>query len=726
MSAGMRTTRRVFLKTGLAAGTGLVLGFHLPWIPAEAAEGGTGASFAPNAWLSVGSDGLVTLTLDKAEMGQGATSALAMILADEMGVAWENVRLGAAPENPAGWSRRMSTGGSSSVRGSWERLRKAGAAAREMLIAAAAKTWGVAPYACRAERGAVLHPPSQRRLTFGELATTAATLPVPAEPPLKDVRDLRLVGQPLPRLDLPAKVDGSARFGLDVRVPGMKFASLLRAPSFGARVRAVRDARARAVPGVREVFTLEPAVVQPTPGSRPAPTAGAVAVVADSTWQALEGRRALEVEWDEGPHAALDGAAIRSAFVGLAARPGRVVRRVGDAEATLVAAHRRLEAVYEVPFLHHATMEPMNCVAHVRPDACEVWAPTQSQTLAQDVAAAITGFKKEAVRIHTTFLGGGFGRRLEADYVAEAVRVSKLAGAPVQIVWTREDDLRHGFYRPASYHLLNASIDALGRPTLWTHRIVGCSIASRYGPLENGIDEELISGATDLPYAFPNLLVEQTIAELPVPVGEWRSVGKSHNTFVTECFFDEVAAAAGRDPLELRRALLRDRPRHRRVLDVAAEKADWGSALPRGHGRGMAVAEAFDTFVAQIAEVSVDGEGAVRVHRVVCAVDCGQVVNPDTVQAQIEGGVVFGLSAALRGEITIERGGVKQASFQDYPLLRIDEMPAVEVDILPSGENPGGIGEAGVPPIAPAVVNAIFAASGKRVRRLPVGTVSLG
>ena len=730
MSGGAaRLSRRSFLKRGAAASASLVIGFYLPpgWARADEAANGTPQPFAPNAWVSIDRDNVVTLTIDRSEMGQGSTTALAMILADELEADWTQVRLGPAPENPVRWERTMRTGGSGSVRRSWDRLRKAGAAAREMLVAAAARSWGFAPHVCRAGGGRVTHLPSGRSLSYGELAALAATLPVPQDPPLKDPKEFRFVGKPVPRLDLPSKVDGSARFGIDVRVPGMLFASIERAPAIGARVKAVRDERARTLPGVRQTVTLEPSLIQPTRDSWPTATPAGVAVVADSTWHAMAGRGALEIDWDPGPNAALDSAAIRATLEKLAAaRAAVVVRREGEGADGLIGAHRRVEAVYTVPFLHHATMEPLNCVADVRAGACEIWAPTQNQTAAQEIAAVILGLPREAVRVHTTLLGGGFGRRLEVDYVAEAVRVSKAVGAPVQVVWSREDDVRHGFYRPAVLHRMVGSVDAEGRPTAWTHRIAGPALGARFGPLEKGVDNALVDGAANLPYAIDNIQVEQAVADLPVPVGSWRSVGYSHNSFATECFVDEVAHAAGRDPLELRRVLLRHHPRHLAVLDAVADRSSWGKSLPGGRGRGLAVAESFGSFVAEVAEVSVGADGTPRVERVVCAVDCGQVVNPDTVTAQIQGAIVFGLTAALKGEITLERGAVRQSNFSDYPLLRIDETPAIEVEILPSAEAPGGIGEPGVPPIAPAVANALFAATGKRRRALPLAGPAQG
>jgi len=711
-------SRREFIETS----AGLVIAFHLP---PRARTASAATDFSPNAWLRIGSDGIVTLTADKSEMGQGSQTGLAMILAEELDADWSTVRLGPVPENPAGWSRRMSTGGSTAIRTSWEPLRKAGAAAREMLLDAAASTWKVDRAACRAERGAVVHAPSKRRLTYGKLVATAAQLPVPKDPPLKDAKDFRLLGTRVPRLDTPAKVDGSAVFGIDVKVPGMLVASIERCPVFGGTLKSYDATKAKAVPGVRAVVALEPSPWTGTGGAWAAGCAAGIAVVADTYWQAVTGRRALEIQWDEGDAASLDSDGIRAQFVKLAEQPGVEARKDGDAAASLAGAAKKVEAVYEVPFLHHATMEPMTCTAHVRADGCDVWVPTQNQTRAQEVAAEITGLPKEQVRIHTTFLGGGFGRRLESDFVSEAVRVSKAAGAPVKVIWSREDDVQHGFYRPATYNRFTAALDAGGTPVAWTHRIVAPPILLKFGPLDKGIDRTLIDGAANLPYAIPNLLVDQVAVDLlPVPRGFWRSVGISQNAFVTESFFDEVAAAAGKDPYELRRQLLRDKPRHLRTLELAAQKAGWGSPLAAGRGRGIAVAEWDPTVCAQVAEVSVTADGSVRVHRVVCAVDCGPTVNVGQIEAQLQGGIVYGLTAALYGEITLERGRVKQSNFTDYPMMHIDEMPAVEVHVVPSNDKQGGIGEPSVGPIAPAVCNAIFAATGKRVRKLPIGKLA--
>ena len=710
-------TRRDFVETA----AGLVIAFHLA---PHATPARTAAPFSPNAWVRIGTDGVVTLTLDKSEMGQGSQTGLAMMLAEELEADSTSVRLGPMPENPAGWSRTMRTGGSAAIRSSWEPLRKAGAAAREVLIDAAASTWQVDRATCRAEQGAVVHTPSKRRLTYDKLVAKAAQLPVPKDPPLKDPKDFRLVGTRTRRLDTPSKVDGSAQFGIDLKVPGMLVASIERAPVLGGSIRSVNAEAAKALPGVRHVVELEASSWMGPKGGWAAGCAAGVAVVADTYWQAVIGRRALQIEWDEGDAGALGSESVRSQLAALAAQPAVVAQTIGDAAAALASAAKRIEAVYEVPFVHHATMEPMNCTAHVRADGADIWAPTQNQEHAQKVAAQVTGLPVEQVRIHTMLSGGGFGRRLEPDFVSEAARVSKAVGAPVKVIWSREDDMRNGFYRPTSLNRVAAGLDAGGRLVAWTHRIAGTPLRLKFGPLEKGIDDSLIDGAVDLPYTIPNLLVDQATLELAaVPRGPWRSVGVSHNGFVTEAFLDEVAAAAGRDPFELRRELLRDKPRHRRTLELAADKAGWGTPLPAGRGRGIALAEWGPTTCAEVAEVSVADDGAVTVHRVVCAVDCGQPVNVGQIEAQIQGGVVFGLSAALYGEITLAAGRVVQGNFDSYRVVRLPQSPHVEVHIVPSSEPIGGTGEPGVPPIAPAVCNAIFAVTGKRIRRLPIGKV---
>jgi isoquinoline 1-oxidoreductase beta subunit len=718
MSTSAPVTRRDFLRTGATAGASLTIAFYLPSRLVDALDRRpTDADFAPNGWLSIGADGVVTVTVDKSEMGQGVLTSYPMLIAEELEVDPVSIRLGPTPINPSAWSRRMGTGGSSSIRSSYDILRRAGATARTMLVSAAALEWGVDAATCRAEQGAVIHSGTGRKLAYGKLVARAATLMVPADAPLKDPKDFRVLGKRVMRSDIPSKVNGTAEFGIDVRVPGMLFASIERSPSFGAGPKRIDDSRAKAAPGVRRVERLDWSEDE----TKMARAASGVAVVADHYWQALAARRLLNVEWADGPASPLDSPGITTKFASFATQTGVQARLQGDGAKALAGAGRRLDAVYQVPYLAHATMEPMNCTADVRADSCDVWAPTQGQSGTQQVACKITGLAPEKVRIHTTLLGGGFGRRSETDFVAEAVRLSMNLGKPVKVIWTREDDVRHDFYRPATYNRFSAAIGADGVPTVWTHHIVGASIGLSKGhALENGIDGSLVEGAANLPYAIPNILVEQTAVDLPIPCGYWRSVGSSHNAYVTECFFDEVAHMAGKDPYELRRTLLRDHPRHLAVLDLAADRGGWGKRPAEGHFRGIAVAEAFGSYVAEVADVSLTSDGKIRVHRVVCAVDCGPIVNPDTIEAQMQGGIVYGLSAALYGEITIDGGRVRQGNFNDYSVLRMNEMPAIEVHIIPSAEKQGGIGEPGVPPIAPAVCNAIFSGTGTPVRQLPI------
>jgi isoquinoline 1-oxidoreductase beta subunit len=701
-------TRRTFLKTGLAAGAGLMIGFRTTGEDVALAAQST-EPFAPNAWIRITPDNVVTIIVDKSDMGQGVLTSMPMLIAEELEADWSQIRVEQAPAGPEyvnPVTKRQITGGSRSVRNSWEHFRKAGAAAREMLIEAAATEWGVPPEECVAENSTVVHPPSGRRVTFGELTDKAARLPVPQNPRLKSTKDFKLIGKRIARLETPQKVDGSAVFGIDVKVPGTLVAVVARCPVFGGKVASFDATAARAIPGVRHVVQID----------------GGVAVVADAFWPARRGRDALRITWDEGPTAAVSSDTIAKMFEAAGAEPGVVARREGDVGPAMSRAAKTLEAIYTVPYQAHATMEPMNCTAWVRPDGVDLWVGTQAQGFNQQTAAKITGLPPESVKVHTTLLGGGFGRRFEQDFIAEAVQVSKAIGAPAKVVWTREDDMQHDFYRPTTWNRLTAALDAGGMPIAWTHRIVGHSIASRALPqiVKDGLDPSSIEGAYNIPYGVPNIFVDYVRRETGVPVGFWRSVGSSQNAFITECFFDEVAAASGRDPYELRRELLGKKPRHKAVLELAATKAGWGTPLLPGRARGIAVHESFGSFVAQVAEVSVAGDARVRVHRVVCALDCGVVVNPDTTEAQMEGGIVYGLTATLLGAITIKNGAVEQSNFHDYPMLRIPEMPVIEVHILPSADPPGGVGEPGTPPIAPAVANAIFAATGKRIRKLPI------
>ncbi|PYS93339.1 MAG: twin-arginine translocation pathway signal protein, partial [Acidobacteria bacterium] len=655
--------RRDFLKTGVLAGGGLVLGLYLPPFgrAAEAAQASHSA-FAPNAFLRIGTDDAVTVIVNHSEMGQGIYTALPMIVAEELDADWRKVRIEAAPVDPAYNHTRFGmqmTGGSTSTWSEWDRLRKAGAVARAMLIAAAAEIWNVDPPSCHARNGQVVHAASGRRLSYGRLAEKASSLTPPQSVTLKDRKDFNLIGKPTKRLDTPEKVNGTGVFGLDVTVPGMLVAVVARPPVFGGKVKSFDAGRANAVPGVRHVVEID----------------RGVAVVADGYWPASQGRKALETVWEDGPLARLDSRAQGAQYAELAKQPGAVARKVGDAAAAMGSAARKLEAVYELPYLAHATMEPLNCVADVRPDGCDVWTGTQFQTIDRDAAAQVAGLKPEQVKVHTMLLGGGFGRRavIDSHFVREAVQLSKTVKAPVKVIWSREDDIRGGYYRPSAYHLIRAGLDAFGKPLAWQHRIV-CQSFMAGTPFEaamikDGVDGTAVEGASDLPYDIPNVLVDWQQAPGGVPTLWWRSVGHSHTAFVVESFLDELAHAAGKDPYEYRRALLGKQMRHKRVLELAAEKAGWGKPLPQGRGRGLAVHESFGSFVAHVAEASVSREGKVKVHRVVCAIDCGPVVNPDTVRAQMEGAVVFGLSAALYGEITLENGRVKQRNFHDYPLL---------------------------------------------------------
>lgn len=665
-------------------------------------------------YISIARDGTIIVVLDRVEMGQGVATALPTLVAEELEVDIGQIRLEFAPADPRYINTMIgsqATGGSTSVRSSWEKLRRAGATVREMLIAAAAQDWGVPASECRAEGGAVVHRPSGRRLGYGALAARAAQLPIPRSVPLKDPADFRLIGKALPRLDTLDKITGRAVFGTDVKVPGMLVAVVARCPVFGGRLRDFDARRALAVRNVRHVVPIE----------------SGVAVVAVDSWSALRGRDALKVRWDEGPYAGLSSARISRMFRAAVQQPAAVARSEGDVDRAFRAPRKKVEATYELPYLAHATPEPMNCTAHVRPDGCDIWVPTQAPDGAQRVAAKITGLPHGAIKVHGTYIGGGFGRRFEQDFVAEAVQISKAVGAPVQVLWTRKDDLQHDFYRPASFHRLRAALDKDGLPLAWTHRIACPSMLARETAdgTSGGVDEGAVDGAVDLPYAIPNLRIDYVAQEPWVPIGAWRSVGHSQNAFAVECFIDELAAAANQDPYQLRRELLRNAPRHRAVLDLAARKGDWGDPLPPGRGRGIAFHASFGSLVAMVIEVTVTPEAGVRVGRVVCALDCGMVVNPDIVEAQMEGSVVFGLSAALKGEITIRKGRVVQQDIHDYPALRMHETPPIEVHILPSQEPPGGVGEPGVPPVAPALANAVFAATGKRIRKLPIHAANL-
>jgi isoquinoline 1-oxidoreductase beta subunit len=711
-----RVSRRGFLQAGASAGGGLLLSLSLPFAGrgADAADAG---GFAPNAFIRIDGGGQIVLTMPYVEMGQGTYTAIPMLIAEELEVDLKQVRLDHAPPNEKLYGNPLlggvqATGNSNAIRASWQPLREAGAAARTMLVAAAAKRWNVDPSSCRAQNGEVVHAPTGRRLKYGELAADAARLPVPENVALKRPQDFKLIGKPVKRLDAPAKVNGTAVYGIDVRPAGVKIATLAQSPVFGGRVKSVDDAAAKAVNGVRRIVRLD----------------DAVAVVADHMGAAKKGLAALVVEWDDGPHAKLNTADIVGELEKAALNPGAIAQNVGDVDKAMAGAASKVEAAYQIPFLAHATMEPMNCTAHVRQDSCEIWIGTQVMARVQEAAAKTAGLPLDKVVVHNHLLGGGFGRRLEIDAVTRAVQIAKQVDGPVKVVWTREEDIQHDMYRPYWFDRLTAGLDEKGKPVAWNHRFAGSSVTARWAPpfFKDGLDPDTTEGAIDLVYALPNLHVEYVRVEPPgIPTAFWRSVGPSHNVFVTESFIDELAAAAKQDPVAYRRALLDKMPRAKAVLDLAAEKAGWGRQLPKGTGRGVSLQSAFATYMAQIAEVEVSKEGAVRVRRVVCAVDCGTPVNPDTIRAQIEGGIMFGVTAALYGEITVKDGRVEQTNFDTYQMLRINEAPAIEVYIVQSSEPPGGIGETGTSAIPAAVTNAIFAATGKRLRKLPVDSAAL-
>jgi len=713
MSAGTTTgiNRRGFLKTSVAGATGLIIGFYLPGrFEALAAAPASAVPASLNAWMLISPDDTVKIMIDKSEMGQGILTALCMMAAEELDCNWKTIRTEFAPAakeyfNPA--FGMQGTGGSSSVRSSWDPMRKAGAAARDMLLQAAAAKWNVDKSACRTENGVIYHDASKRKLTYGSVAGAASMLPVPQDVPLKDPKQYRIVGKPTKRLDTPDKVNGRAEFGIDVRRPEMLYAVVARCPVFGGKVASFDATKAKAVPGVKNVVEI----------SR------GIAVVADNTWAAMQGRRALDVKWDEGPNANATSESISKLFADQMAQPAAEARKEGDAASALSGAAQKIEAVYEAPYLAHATMEPINCTADVRADRVDVWAPTQFQTVAQGMAAKFAGVKPENAFIHTTYLGGGFGRKAGADFVIEAVETSKAIGGPVKVTWSREDDTQHDYYRPASYAKLSGGLGADGWPVAWTTRIACSSIMEAWfpGSTKNNLDPTSVEGVADLPYSIPNLLVDYVRTEPGIPVGFWRSVGASQNGFFSECFMDELAVAGKKDPYEFRRRLLDKAPRHAGVLELVAQKAGWDKPLPAGRYRGIAVLEAFQSYAAQVVEISVDRKArTVKVHRVVCAVDVGRVVNPANIVMQSESAIVYGLSSALYGEITIAAGRVKQTNFNTYPVLRIDAMPAIETYIVPSEKKPTGAGELAVPPVVPALCNAIFAATGKRIRRLPI------
>jgi isoquinoline 1-oxidoreductase beta subunit len=709
-------SRRTFLKAGAAAGGGLVLSFELPLVNRNAAAADAGG-FAPNAFIRIGSDGRIVLTMPYVEMGQGTYTAIAMLIAEELEVDLAQVELEHAPPNEKLYGNPLlggmqATGNSNAVRASWQSMRRAGATARTMLVSAAAKRWNVAPSSCQARSAEVRHAPTGRHASYGELATDAARMPVPENVTLKRPEEFRLIGTPAKRLDTAAKVNGTAVYGIDVRPPGVKIATLAQSPVFGGRLRRVDDTAAKAVKGVRQIVRLD----------------DAVAVVADHMWAAKKGLEALVIEWDDGPHAKVNTDEIVSELEQASLRPGAVAQSIGNVDQAMAGAATRVEATYQVPFLAHATMEPMNCTVHLRKDGCDVWVGNQVLARAQAAAAEAAGLPLDKVAVHNHLIGGGFGRRLEIDGIVRAVQIARQVDGPVKVVWTREEDIQHDMYRPSFVDRLSAGLDRNGALVAWSHRFAGSSVISRWVPpfFQNGLDPDTTEAAIDLVYGLPNMHVEYVRTEPPgIPTAFWRSVGPSHNVFVVESFMDELAAAARQDPVAYRRALLDKSPRAKAVLDLAAEKAGWGRPLPEGVGRGVSLQFAFATYMAQVAEVQVAPSGAVRVRRVVCAVDCGSVVNPDTVQAQAQSAIMFGVTAALYGKITLKDGRVEQTNFDTYQILRMDEAPAIEVYIVRSSEPPGGMGECGTSAVMPAIANAVFAATGRRPRRLPIEAAAM-
>jgi isoquinoline 1-oxidoreductase beta subunit len=724
MTTQVSMNRREFLKAGAAAGAGLTLGFYLPGALGQmsgpgktAGAAAAAASFSPNAFVRIGTDNTVTVLVKHLEMGQGTYTGLPTLVAEELDADWTQVKVEGAPAdakryNNLLWGEAQGTGGSTAVANSFEQMRKAGATARAMLVAAAADEWKVPAGEITVRRGVVVHSKSGRKANFGQLAAKAAAMPVPTDVKLKEAKDFQYIGKRFARKDTKAKIDGSAQFTIDVKLPGMLTAVVAHPPLFGAKPKSFDAAKAKAIKGVVDIVQIP----------------SGVAVLAADFWTARQGREVLKVEWDETGANKLGSEEILSQYKELAKKPGLVARKEGEADKALSGAAKKLDAAFEFPFLAHAAMEPLNCVVKLDKGACEIWNGEQFQTVDQATIAGIVGLKPDQVKINMLYAGGSFGRRANphSDYLVEAAQIAKAIGgrAPVKLQWTREDDMRGGYYRPLYYHTLAAGLDAQGHPIAWRHRIIGQSILAGTAfegmLVKDGIDATSVEGASNLPYEVPNIVVDLHTTKIGVPVQWWRSVGSTHTAFATETFIDELAAAAGKDPVAFRRGLLAKHPRHLGVLNLAAQKAGWGRALPKGRARGIAVHESFNSFVAEVAEVTVAKDGSFKVDRVVCAVDCGIAVNPDVIRAQMEGGIGYGLSAALHGAITLKNGRVEQSNFNDYVPLRINEMPKIEVHIVPSRENPTGVGEPGVPPIAPAVANALFAATGKRLRNLPL------
>jgi isoquinoline 1-oxidoreductase beta subunit len=728
--------RRKLIKLGVSIAAtsagGLLLGVSLPAasreqsnakaakaavIAGDANEAAQKGVFAPNAFIQIDAQGLVTLVMPKVEMGQGIYTAIPMLMAEELEVPLDSVVLAHAPPNEKLFMDPLLggqlTGGSTSIRYAWDPMRQAGATARLLLTSAAAQQWKVDPASCHAEKGEIVHAASGRRLAYGQLVAAAARLPAPTtaqvKASLKDPKDFKLIGTKAKRLDSPGKIDGSAVFGLDTRLPGMLYAAIVNCPVKGGKLAGVDATHALTIPGVRQIVKLD----------------NGVAVVGDHTWAAKRGAAALKVSWNEGRGATYSTDKVVAELAAASKKTGAVARKDGDVTKAFAGAKERIDSVYEQPFLAHATMEPVNCTVSVRPEGVDIWVGTQVPTRAVDAAVQVTGIAADKVTVHNHLLGGGFGRRLETDFITQALKVGKQVSVPVKVTWTREEDIQHDMYRPYYYDTISAGLNADGKPVAWQHRIVGSSIMARFAPpaFKNGLDPDAVELSASLPYDLPNQLVDYVRQEpQDIPTAFWRGVGPTRGAFVVESFIDELAARAKTDPVKYRHDLLAKSPRARNVLDTAARAAGWGATLPKGQGRGVSVINAFGSYFSMVVDVTVDEGGEVTVNRVVCAVDCGMVVNPDTVEAQVQGGAIFGITAALYSEITIRDGRVEQSNFNDYRMLRIDQTPKIEVIIVKSAEAPGGIGEPGTAALAPALTNAIFAATGKRLRKLPVGS----
>ncbi|MFS2005458.1 molybdopterin cofactor-binding domain-containing protein [Duganella sp. CT11-25] len=704
--------RRGFLKVAAAAGGSLMVGFWT--LPGEAlaaaAAKGTTAPADLNAYIAIGADDSITLTMPKVEMGQGTYTSIPMLIAEELEVDMDKIVLRHAPPDAKVYGAPFGdqfTGGSLTIRTMFEPMRQTGAAARMVLIQAAADQWRVAPDSCRAEHGEVVHAASGRRIKYGKLVDAAAKLPAPTKIALKDAKDFKLIGKPLKRLDAKGKTDGSAQFGIDAQVKGMKVAVVAPSPVIGGKLKSVNDAKARKLRGVRQVVKLD----------------NAVAVVADNYWYAKQGLAALDIVWDEGKYAKLSTEDVRNTMLAALKKPGKVARNDGDALKAIAADGKRIEATYLNPMLAHATMEPMNCTVHVKGDGtAEIWTGSQVPARARDDAAKALGLAPEKVTLHNHLIGGGFGRRLYTDYVVQAAAIARQVKGPVKLVWSREEDIQHCLFRGLYAHSVSASLDAAGKPVAFSHKIAGPSNLAAFAPgwLKDGLDIDNVEGSDIFSYDIPNMRSEYTQEDGPVPTAFWRGVGPTRNMTVLESFMDELALQAGQDPLAYRLSLLSKEPRAANVLKIAAQKAGWGEKLPARSGRGIALMRAWGTYLAQVVDVSVNDDGEVAVKRVICAVDCGQVVNPDTVAAQIQSGINYGLTAGLFGAITVKDGRVEQSNFHDYRILRMSEAPKIEVEIVKSGEAPGGIGEPGTAGVGAALTNAVFAATGVRVREMPL------